>query len=156
MVFSTCRTWLRRHLALGEAGIAGVELALATPMLALLMTGGFDFGRAIYEQHRLAAAAQAGVQYATALTANETNSSGIIAAARADANDTSNSLTVTTNQCTCPGGTPQCSTATTCTGSTVTGTYVKVAVSESFSTVITYPFVSSPFTVSGVAMMRVQ
>jgi Flp pilus assembly protein TadG len=156
MIFSKYRSWFRRRLALGEMGIAGVELALATPMLALLMTGGFDFGRAIYEQHRLAAAAEAGVQYATALVANQTNSSGIIAAARADANDTSNSLTVTAGQCTCPGGTPQCSTATTCTGSTVSGTYVKVAVSESFSTVINYPFVSSPFTVSGVSMTRVQ
>jgi Flp pilus assembly protein TadG len=156
MILSKYRSWFRRRLALGEAGIAGVELALATPMLAILMTGGFDFGRAIYEQHRLAAAAEAGVQYATALTANEANSSGIIQAARNDANDTANSLTVTTNQCTCPGGTPQCSTATTCTGSTVTGTYVKVAVSESISTVMTYPFVPSPFTLSGVAMMRVQ
>jgi len=155
MIFSTCRTWLRR-LGLDEAGIAGVELALATPMLALLMTGGFDFGRAIYEQHRLAAAAQAGVQYATALSANLANTSGIVAAARADANDTASALTVTTNQCTCPGGTPQCSTAATCTGSTVSGTYVKVAVSESLSTLINYPFLSSPMTISGVAMMRVQ
>src|SRR5476649_1913820 len=105
MMVSTFRTWLRRHLALGEAGIAGVELALATPMLALLMTGGFDFGRAIYEQHRLAAAAQAGVQYATALANHLTDSSGIIAQVRADAGDTTTSLTVTTNQCTCPGGT---------------------------------------------------
>src|ERR1700735_2704789 len=156
MILSKYRSWFRRRLALGEAGVAGGALALATPMLALMMTGGFDFGRAIYEQHRLAAAAEAGVQYATALTANQTNSSGIIGAARADASDTSNSLTVTTNQCTCPGGTPQCSTATTCTGSTVSGTYVKVAVSESLSTLINYPFISSPMTISGVAMMRVQ
>jgi Flp pilus assembly protein TadG len=155
MISSTCRAWLRR-LRLGDAGIAGVELALATPMLALLMTGGFDFGRAIYEQHRLAAAAEAGVQYATALSANLTNSTGIVAAARADANDTASSLTVTTNQCTCPGGTPQCSTATTCTGSTVSGTYVQVAVSESITTLVSYPFISSPMTISGVAMMRVQ
>jgi Flp pilus assembly protein TadG len=156
MMFSTCKTWLRRQLALGEAGIAGVELALATPMLALLMTGGFDFGRAIYEQHRLAAAAEAGVQYATAIATNLTNTSGIVAAARSDAGDTSNSLTVTTNQCTCPTGTPLCSTATTCSGSTVTGTYVKVAVSESLTTLINYPFLSSPLTVSGQAMVRVQ
>ena len=47
MIFSKYRSWFRRRLALGEAGIAGVELALATPMLALMMTGGFDFGRAI-------------------------------------------------------------------------------------------------------------
>ena len=93
---------------------------------------------------------------AAAIASNLTNSSGIIAAARADAGDTTSSLAVTTTQCTCPGGTPLCSTATTCTGSTVSGTYVKVAVSESLSMLINYPFLTSPFTVTGQAMVRVQ
>ena len=150
------KSWLRRHLALGDAGIAGVELALATPMLALLMAGGVDFGRAIYEQHRLAAAAQAGIQYATASSSNLTNSNGIIAAARADASDTTSSLTVTTGQCTCPTGTSLCSTSATCTGSTVSGTYQKVTVTESYSTIMNYGFVSNPFTITGQAVVRTQ
>ena len=156
MTLTQFKRWLRRRLALGEAGIAGVELALATPMLALLMAGGVDFGRAIYEQHRLAAAAQAGIQYATASTSNLTNSSGIIAAARADASDTTNSLTVTTGQCTCPTGTTICSTSTTCTGSAVSGTYQKVTVTESYSTIMNYGFVSNPFTITGLSMVRTQ
>jgi Flp pilus assembly protein TadG len=156
MKLSAIGAWLRRRLALGEAGIAGVELALATPMLALLMCGGFDFGRAIYEQHRLTTAAEAGIQYATAASSNLSNSSGIIAAARADASDTTNSLTVTTGSCTCPTGTSLCSTAATCTGSSVTGTYKKVTVSESYSTIMTYGFVSNPFTLTATSMVRVQ
>jgi Flp pilus assembly protein TadG len=156
MPFSALRTWLGRRLALGEAGIAGVELALATPMLALLMAGGFDFGRAIYEQHRLAAAADAGIQYATASISNLSNSSGIIAAARADASDTTNSLTVTTGSCTCPTGTSLCSTNSTCTSSAISGTYQKVTVSESYSTIMSYPFVTNPFTVSAQSLIRVQ
>jgi Flp pilus assembly protein TadG len=156
MEFSGIRAWARRRLALDEKGIAGVELALATPMLALLMAGGVDFGRAIYEQHRLAAAADAGIQYASASASNLTNSSGIIAAARADASDTTNSLTVTTGSCTCPTGTTLCSTATTCTGSTVSGTYQKVTVSESYSTIMNYGFVSNPFTITGQSMVRTQ
>ncbi len=147
---------LLRRLVLGDAGIAGVELALATPMLALLMAGGVDFGRAIYEQHRLSAAAQAGVQYATASTSNLTDSTGIIAAARADASDTTSSLTVSNGQCTCPTGTTLCSTSTTCTGSTVSGTYQKVTVSESYSTIMNYGFVSNPFTITGQSMVRTQ
>ena len=156
MMLMQVKPWLLRRLALGEAGIAGMELALATPMLALLMCGGFDFGRAIYEQHRLTTAAEAGIQYATASPSNLSNSSGIIAAARADASDTTNSLTVTTGSCTCPTGTSQCSTTTTCTGSTVTGTYQKVTVSESYSTIMTYGFVSNPFTLTATSMVRVQ
>jgi len=156
MTLTQFKRWLRRRLALGEAGIAGVELALATPMLALLMAGGVDFGRALYEQQRLSAAAQAGIQYATASTSNLTNSSGIIAAARADASDTTNSLTVTTGQCTCPTGTTLCSTGTTCTGSTISGTYQKVTVSESYSTIMNYGFVSNPFTITGQSTVRTQ
>jgi len=148
-------TWLRR-LARDDKGIAGLELALATPMLVLLMTGGFDFGRAIYEQHRLTAASEAGIQYATASVSNLANSSGIIAAARADAADTTNSLTVTAGSCTCPTGATLCAATTTCTGSTVTGSYEKVTVSESYSTIMSYPFVSNPFTLTAQSMVRVQ
>jgi len=156
MNLSAIGAWARRRLALGDSGIAGMELALATPMLALLMCGGFDFGRAIYEQHRLTTAAEAGIQFATAASSNLSNSSGIIAAARADAADTTNSLTVTTGSCTCPTGATLCSTTATCTGSTVTGTYQKVTVSESYSTVMTYGFVSNPFTLTANSMVRVQ
>ncbi len=156
MMLSTAKDWLRRKGRLGEAGVAGVELALATPILALLMTGGFDFGRAIYEQNRLEAAAQAGVQYATESSSNWTSSTSIIAAARADAGDATNSLTVTTGQCTCPTGASLCSATATCTGSTYSGTYVKVSVSETFSTLVNYPFVTSPFTLSSQSVVRVQ
>jgi Flp pilus assembly protein TadG len=156
MKLSALKASLRRRLALGEAGIAGVELALAAPMLALLMVGGFDFGRAIYEQYRLTAAADAGIQYATASVSNLTNTSGIIAAARADASDTASSLNITSGSCTCPTGTSLCSATATCTGSTVTGTYQKVTVSESYSTIMSYPFVSNPFTLSAQSMVRVQ
>jgi len=141
---------------LGADGAAAVELALIAPVLALLMTGGFDFGHALYEQHRLAAAARAGVQYAMQSNTAWTDTTNITAAARADADDTANSLTVTPTTCTCPGGNPQCSTATACTGSTVSGTYVKVTVSESYSTLVTYPFVASPLSLSSSALVRVQ
>lgn len=155
-MLSACRKWLRRKWRLGEAGVAGVELALATPILALLMTGGFDFGRAIYEQNRLEAAAQAGVQYATESASNWTSTANIIAMARADAGDRTNSLTVTTGQCTCPSGANLCSASATCTGSSYSGTYVQVTASESYSTLVNYPFVTSPFTLSSQSMVRVQ
>jgi len=140
---------------LGESGAAAVEFALAVPILALLMTGGFDFGRALYEQHRLTGAARAGAQYAIQSSTTWGDTTDIIAAVRGDANDTASSLTVTTSQCTCPSGT-LCSSAATCTGSTVAGTYVKVSVSESYATVVNYPFVTSPFTLSSQALVRVQ
>jgi Flp pilus assembly protein TadG len=155
MPHKTLTGWFRRFSA-AERGVAGIELALATPMLVLILTGGFDSGRAVYEQNRLASAAQAGAQYAIQSQSNWTNTTAIIAEARADAGDTSNSLSIGASQCTCPTGTTVCSTSTTCTGSTVSGTYVKVTVAESYATLVTYPFMSNPLNLSSQALIRVQ
>jgi Flp pilus assembly protein TadG len=145
-----------RRLWQDNTGVAGIELALAAPMLVLLMTAGYDFGMILYEQHRLTSAARAGVQYGIQSSSTWTDTTDIAAAVRADANDTSDSLTVTPTTCTCPGGTNPCSTATTCSGSAVSGTYVKVTVTESYATVITYPFIGSPVTITGQALIRVE
>jgi Flp pilus assembly protein TadG len=138
------------------SGVAAVELALMAPFLALLMTGGYDFSHALYEQHRLAGAARAGVQYAIRSSTAWTDSTDIIAAVRADANDTASALTVATSECTCPTGATKCSTAASCTGSTVAGTYVQVTVSESLATVVNYPFITTPLALSSKAIVRVQ
>jgi Flp pilus assembly protein TadG len=138
-------------------GTAAIELALLAPFLALMTTGGFDFGRALYEQHRLTSAARAGIQYAIQSSSNWTNSTGIVAAARADANDTTaQALTISTGQCTCPGGSTKCAATSICTGSTVSGTYVQVTVSESYATLVSYPFVTTPLSLSSQAIVRVQ
>jgi Flp pilus assembly protein TadG len=139
-----------------KTGVAGIELALAAPMLVLLMTAGYDFGMMFYEQHRLTAAARAGVQYGIQSSSTWTDTTDITAAVRADANDTAASLTVTPTTCTCPGGTSPCSTATACSGSAVSGTYVMVTVTESYSTVIHYPFIGTPITIKGQALIRVE
>jgi len=141
---------------LGDSGVAAIELALATPVLLLMVTGSFDFGRVLYQEHRLEAAARAGTQYAMQNTTTQTDTDSIAAAVRADANDTANSLTVASSVCTCPNGTAICSASANCTGSTVAGTYVKVKVSMAYSTLVRYPFVSSPISLSGQSLIRVQ
>jgi Flp pilus assembly protein TadG len=145
-----------RRLWNDKAGVAGIELALAAPMLVLLMTAGYDFGMMLFEQHRLTAAARAGVQYGIQSSSTWTDTTDITAAVRADAGDTTSSLTVTPTTCTCPGGTSPCSTAAACSGSAVSGTYVKVTVSESYTTLVTYPFLGSPVTITGQALIRIE
>lgn len=144
------------RMRLGDSGVAAVEMALATPILLLMVTGSFDFGRILYQEHRLEAAARAGTQYAMQSTTAQTDTSNIIAAVRADANDSANALTVASSVCTCPNGTTVCSTSADCSGSTVAGTYVKVSVSMSYSTLVRYPFVTSPISLSGRSLIRVQ
>lgn len=58
---------LRRHsrrFCRAETGLAAIELAFATPFLAILAVGLIDFGLAWTRQMQLANAARAGTQYA--------------------------------------------------------------------------------------------
>lgn len=137
-------------------GTAAIEFALMAPILALLTTAGYDFSRALYEQHRLTAAARAGEQYAIQSSSTWTDSTDITTAVRNDANDTTDALTVSVAECTCPTGSGACATTSVCTGSTVAGTYVSVKVSESYTTLVKYPFVTSPFTISAPVYFRVK
>ena len=78
-------SWLRRLLARrlrerrGDEGGAAVELALLLPILLLMLSGTFDFSRALYETARLQSAARAGVQFGTQSQTTATNNAGMIA-----------------------------------------------------------------------------
>ncbi len=148
---------LRARRRLGNEGLAAIELAFVAPMLILLMTGGWDLGNVVYQAERLANAARAGTQFGLA-TGNNANYTGMVQAARNDANDPNNALTVNATQvCACPGGTP---TAATCGAVCSSGdsqlVYVQVTVKENYSTMFTYPFVSNPVSLTSVVMLRFQ
>lgn len=148
---------LRIRRRLGSEGIAAVELAFVAPMLILLMTGGWDLGNVVYQAERLANAARAGAQYGLA-TNNNTNYTGMVQAARNDANDPNNALNVTAIQvCTCPGGTPTAaSCGAVCAGNASQLVYVQVTVKENYSTMFTYPFASNPVSLTSTVMLRFQ
>jgi Flp pilus assembly protein TadG len=59
------RALRRRERPGGERGTAIVELALALPILILLVLGTFDLGRAIYLRTSLGNAARDGVRFAS-------------------------------------------------------------------------------------------
>ena len=146
---------MRIRRPLGDEGLAAIELAWVAPVLVLLMTGGWDLGNVIYQAERLTNAARAGAQYGLA-TNNNTDYTGMVQAARNDANDPNSALNVTANQvCTCPGGTP---TAAACGGTCANGAsqlaYVQVTAKENYSTMFTYPFVSNPVSLTGTVMLR--
>jgi len=144
------------NLRRGVAGTATIELALAIPFLLITMTGVWDFGNVLFQAERIASAARAGVQFGVENAANAANFAGMIAAARADANDRADALTVTAQQtCTCPAGGSVSCTGTCASGATLR-VYAQVSVSERYSTVFSYPFVGNPLTLTNQVMMRVQ
>lgn len=149
---------LRAKCRLGDEGLGAIELAWIAPVLVLLMTGAWDLGNVIYQAERLTNAARAGAQFGLASN-NNTNYTGMVQAARNDANDPNNALTVSANQaCVCPGGgTP---TTAACGGNCANGAsqlaYVLVTVSGNYSTMFTYPFASNPVSLTSTVMLRFQ
>jgi Flp pilus assembly protein TadG len=156
-----CRSWLSRLLGgriwgrLGEKGAAAAEFVVILPFLLVMLSGTWDFGRALHETARLQSAARAGVQYGAQSQTTATNNAAIIAAARADANDTSNSLSIVpTRVCGCANGTTIACTST-CAGNAPPFTYVRVTVQGPYSTIVSYPFIGNPITLQRTVEMMV-
>ena len=138
-----------------SAGSASVELALISPILILLFFGMWDFGRAWNETARLASAAHAGAQYGAQSAGSAADATGIAQAARDDAADATDALTVAATQvCQCPSGAQTACNAT-CGAAGQPRMYVQVQVTELFQTWFSYPFVSNPMTLNKQAILRV-
>jgi len=140
-------------MRLGTRGTAAVELAILAPVIGTLITGAWDFGNALLQQERLSNAARAGAAFALTNTADSTDYTGMVQAARNDASDTTDALHVTAQQvCTCPTGT-----SVSCTGSCSGGsvwTYAQVTVSENYTTLISYPFATNPLNLTSTVTVR--
>jgi len=80
--FASCHSPF--EIVVGSAGASLVELALAVPFLCLLVIGIIDFGRAYYLSLEVQNAAYAGALYGLQ---NNTDTTGMVAAAKADAPD---------------------------------------------------------------------
>ncbi len=119
------------------------------PVLFLLFTGMWDFGRALNETARLASAAQAGAQYGAQGVSYIEELDGIRQAAKNDAVDTANALTVTVTLSSALDGVWVGSEDNDFDEDDIGAClFLRVQVTEPFSTWFTYPFVSNPMTLS--------
>lgn len=112
-------------------GAIAIEVALATPILVLLLVGFVDLGMALHHKTRLESAARAGMQQALAnpdpavVTAAV---GGMLSGQGAGAGD----VTVTVREfCLCGQTAADC--ATSCTGGTPPATHVSVRVAQPFT-----------------------
>ena len=133
-----------------------LEFALLLPVLVFTMIGLWDFARVVAEDGRVSSAAMAGVHYGIQSAAHAGDTAGVTQAVRDDANDPTASLNVIAERfCSCPeGGTVPCNTLCATIGKPIM--YVRVQVSETFRTMVTYPFVANPMPISREAQMRVE
>jgi Flp pilus assembly protein TadG len=141
-----------------ERGSAFIEFGLVSLIMIPLFFGVIDYSRVFYYAAIAQGAARAGTQYAVFQAPNHANTTGMTAAATADAANvtSSQSFTVTpTYFCQCSNGN-----SISCTGSCGTGVtmyvYSQCNTQLTFSTILTYPFLPNTITVNGQSIMRVE
>lgn len=139
-------------------GQSAAELAVGMTILSVLLVLACDFGRMFYTYVAVSDAARAGAQFGAQSLVTAANTSGIEAAV---ANDAANislaSGSPTVSQCTCVSTATVvavCDASYNC--STNPGaTWVTVSVSAPFTTLVGYPGLPNPVTLTKTAQMQV-
>ena len=140
-----------------ERGNALIELGLVTPVIFLMLFGAIDFGRVFATTDILTGVARSAAQVAFTDSGKAGDSAGIQAAGASDAQGMSGVVVTTSYYCTCSAGgsSVSCGDPTQC-GGKMPMMYVKTRATASFSTLITYPFISNPMSLAGNAEIRTQ
>jgi Flp pilus assembly protein TadG len=143
---------LLARLRRDRSGNMLVELAFVAPFLVAVTLGLVDFGRGTYASMSLRSAARVGAEYVS----RTNDPDGAVAVVASAANIKPDGLVVTPVVfCECSSGTAQtCGTA--CPDGTGARRYIAITAAQPFSTLIPYPLVSNPMTLSGRAILRVQ
>jgi Flp pilus assembly protein TadG len=136
-------------------GASMVDMAIAAPVLALILVIGTDFGRLYYTNIEVANAARAGAQYGSQSLIAAADSPGMSTAAKTDGANLTG-MTVTSKQCTCMTSTTVAACDASYCTSNPQATFVEVDTNETFHTILTYPGVPSSIALAGKAIMRVE
>jgi Flp pilus assembly protein TadG len=147
-----------------------VELAVAIPLLMIVIVGAVDFGTACYISIEVTNAARAGAQYGAQNAITLTDIPGMELAAKNEAQNISTACTavrgktcwvsgypVATYGCECADGTDQTATQTVCVNCS-TGNhwvnYVSVTTQATYTPMIPWPGIASTYTFNGKAWLR--
>lgn len=152
---SNAKERVQKGFGLYGNGQSLVELAMAIPVLLLLLLAAADVGRVFYLSIAVNNAARAGAQYGSQSVITAADSNGMVQAANTDGSNVAN-LTVTATQCTCESSSsvPACP-ASYCTND-AQATFVQIQTQAPFHTILNYPGIPSSVTLSGNAIMQVE
>jgi Flp pilus assembly protein TadG len=142
-----------------ERGAALVELALATPLLAVLIVGAVDFARIFYLAMQVTNAARAGAQYGSTSTLPFVAANVKTKAESASPQIAPYTVATPVESCFCMTNTGG-STAQTCTVACGSGThkavFITVTASKAFSPVMRFPGIPSSLTITRTVTLRRQ
>jgi Flp pilus assembly protein TadG len=138
-----------------ESGTSMIEFALVLPVLVFLLIGLIEVGRYTFFSILAANAARAGAQYGMQDPSHAQDTSGMQTAALNDGQNLSQ-FSVPTAKCQVSvsgGALGDCSNSSVPTAGTVY--YVKVTVTGTFKSLLSYPGIPTNVPVTGSAVMRV-
>ena len=131
-----------------------MEFALVAPVIVLLLAGLIDGSRLIVANMEVKAAAQAGADFARI---NGFNAQAIEGAVASGTSLAVNATPAPSLETACVSGLTITQTVQTiCPNGGVTGAYVTVSAQAPFTTLMPWPGVSSPTTVSAQSLVRLQ
>jgi Flp pilus assembly protein TadG len=149
--------WKLFRALVDEKGTAAVEFGMIATFLCFLLLGSIDFGMGYWEQIQVGNAARAGADYAILNGYNQTNIANAVTSA------TGLSSIVATpapsESCGCPsasGGIVAATCGASCSGGGTAGEYVTVDARASYSTIFSYPGISSPLTLTAGVTVRIK
>jgi Flp pilus assembly protein TadG len=139
-----------------RAGNVTIEFGFVILFMITLGIGAYDFGNLGYQKIAITSAARAGAQYGVQDQVTAADTAGMIQAARNDADDSDEALTITARQyCSCPGqGELSCNVI--CDDDSFSYMYVEVTAEDQVELLFPYPYVTSPQTVASTNTMRVR
>ena len=148
-----CRLILRLRDA---KGVAALEFALVAPFLCTFILGVIDLGFGFQAQMAVTQAAQAG-SYSALLSDFNTNTIDS-AVANSTGFDGITASPTPTQSCGCPSGTgvTAASCGSICADGQTAGTYITVSAQYQYSTILSYPGLSSPMTLAATSTVRIK
>ena len=147
-----------RRGARSEAGSALVELAVALPLLVLVLLGTTDFARVFYTAIELTNAARAGAQYgASSLVRSDPAYSPSMQTTAVAAVNITGVTATATRTCACAPDNGASFTAVACTTTCAAGqhlvVHVTVTAAKTFSTIAAFPGIPSSIALTRTATM---
>lgn len=147
-----------------------IELAIALPLLIIVIVGAVDFGTACYIAIEVTGAARAGAQYGAQSATTMQDINGIELAAKNEAQNISTTCTTTAGRtcwvtgyplatygCECADGTgviPSTIVCSSCSNGNHTVNYVSVVTQATYTPMIPWPGINSSYTFNGNAKLR--
>jgi Flp pilus assembly protein TadG len=148
---------LLRHVAAADRGVTTIEFAFVAPALALFIIGIIDFGMGLWDQLQVRNAAQAGAVYASIngwdataaqIQSAVTNATGLSAITASPSPSWGCGCLNTTS------GIRAAACGSVCADGSTAAHYVTVSAQAPYSTILPYPGLTSPMTLTATSYAR--